>query len=80
MSQLTELSDAIRLSQLHNENISVNFLGDESELISELHAICDGDLDSVRDNNGTIDVWGCTPKMEKSGKTDWRLSVTLRET
>ena len=50
--------------------------GDEATLVAELYAIHDGDVDSVRLDDGTIDVWGFREDAPE-GDMDWRLCVTL---
>ena len=72
----TELQSAISRSISHNEIVHCEWDGgDAAALVTELSAIYEGDVDSVRENDGTIDVWGCPD--DGVGDMDWRLRVTL---
>ena len=71
------LQDAIDRSISHTEIVHLEWDGDdEATLVAELYAIYDGDVDSVRTNDGTIDVWGFREDAPE-GEMDWRLCVTL---
>lgn len=71
------LQQAIDRSRSHNESVSVELVGDDqTDIETALHAIYDGEIDSAKENDGTIDVWGWTEGMAE-GEMDWRLKVTL---
>ena len=70
----TELQSAISRSISHNEIVHCEWDGGgEAALVAELSSIFEGDVESVRENDGTIDVWGCGD----ADVMDWRLRVTL---
>lgn len=70
------LTEAIDRSKSHDERASVEFVGDESDLLVALDQLHDGEIDSVRENDGEIDVWGWTDETPEN-EMDWRLIVTL---
>jgi hypothetical protein len=50
--------------------------GTEPELLVALAEMYDHEIDSTRENDGTIDVWGFRTK-SPAGEMDWRFRVTL---
>lgn len=73
----TILADAISRSRTQNERVSVEIeAGDISDVLAELASLCDGEIDSTTENDGSHDVWGWTEGMA-DGEMDWRLCVTL---
>ena len=70
------LRNAIDRSKSHDEIVHIDFpAADECELVAELAPYYDGCIDSVRTNDGTIDVWGF--EEDAPDVMDWRLNVTL---
>jgi hypothetical protein len=74
---MNDLQNAIDRSSSHNEIVRIEWSGgDEATLVSELGAIYDGEIDSTRENDGSIDVWGYR-RDAGDGEMDWRLNVRL---
>ena len=73
---MNDLTQAIDRSRSHNEIVAVEFSGNHADLLVALDELWEGDIDSVVENDGTVDVWDCG---SSSGEADmdWRLSVTL---
>lgn len=73
----SQLENAIAQSQSQNEIVSVEIVAsDISEVIAELNAIYDGEIDSSTENDGSEGIWGWTEDMAE-GQMDWRINVTL---
>jgi hypothetical protein len=73
----SQLENAIARSQSHNEIVNVEIVAsDISEVIAELNAIYDGEIDSSTENDGSEGIWGWTEDMAE-GQMDWRINVTL---
>jgi hypothetical protein len=73
----SQLANAIAHSQSHNEIVHVEIAAsDISEVLAELNAIYDGEIDSSTENDGSEGIWGWTEEMAE-GQMDWRISVTL---
>lgn len=71
------LAQAIERSRSHTEIVTVEWDGgDEATLVAELHSLYDGEVDSARENDGTIDVWGYRAEAPE-GEMEWRLRVAL---
>lgn len=70
------LQEAIERSISHDESVSLDYAGTESDLMVALDQLHDGDIDSTHENNGNLDVWGWTAETPQDTQ-DWRLCVTL---
>jgi len=75
---MMNLKEAIDQSVRQNEIVTAEFAGDEASLVAELSAEYDGEVDSTRENDGTIDVWGYREDAP-TGQMEWRLRVTLTD-
>ena len=71
-----DIYDAFARSGSHTEIVACEYAGDEAALLADLAEVYDGEIDSVRENDGTIDIWGFREESPE-GQTDWRLKVTL---
>ena len=72
-----DIYDAFARSGSHTEIVACEYAGgDDCNLVADLAAMYDGEIDHVRDNDGTIDVWGFREDAPE-GEMDWRLKVTL---
>lgn len=73
----TDLTAAIARSRSHNEIVSIEIEAkDISEVLADLAAIYDGEIDDARENDGTYGAWGWTEDMAE-GEMDWRLNIRL---
>ena len=71
------LENAIARSQRQNEIVHVEIMAsDIVEVIAELNAIYDGEIDSSTENDGSEGIWGWTEDMAE-GQMDWRINVTF---
>lgn len=69
--------NAIARSRSHNEIVSIEIeAADISEVLAEMAALYEGEIDDSRENSGAYDIWGYTDDMAE-GEMDWRLKVTL---
>jgi len=65
----TTLQEAIDRSRNQDEIARATFRGDEADLLVAIDQLCDGEIDSARENDGTIGVWG----------DGWRINVSLSD-
>ena len=74
------LEQAIARSRSHNEIVSVtlDYTDDITTVTVDAGKFADN-VDCVRENDGTYDIWGWSDEMEAAGSSDmeWRLKVSL---
>jgi|LUMF01.1.fsa_nt_gb hypothetical protein len=66
-----QIRTAITRSITHTERVHVDYSGSHNDLLAELRDI-DPDCGAATENDGTVDVWGCT-----AGGWEWRLRVSV---
>ena len=72
-----QLKTAIAESRRTNTIISVEVAAEDiSDVLAELNAVWDGEVDDARIDGTTHDVWGWTDETA-DGEQDWRLHVTI---